>query len=119
MAIDRTHRATWTLSKPPDPETWQVPGEVDLQQLRQPGGGVFGKAPVNWTRNGNSMGAGFPQRFKYPLVRGELDGGLDAVLIDAVLTVSDHITTGEALPADQRERSFGAMVEIALAAAFA
>jgi len=37
----------------------------------------------------------------------------------AVLTVSDHVTTGEALPADQRERSFGAMVEIALAAAFA
>ena len=36
-----------------------------------------------------------------------------------VLTVSDHITTGEALPADQRERSFGAMIEIALAAAFA
>ncbi|HMS94497.1 MAG TPA: purine-nucleoside phosphorylase [Tabrizicola sp.] len=37
----------------------------------------------------------------------------------AVLTVSDHITTGEALPADQRERSFGAMIEIALEAAFA
>ena len=37
----------------------------------------------------------------------------------AVLTVSDHITTGEALPADQRERSFGAMIEIALSAAFA
>lgn len=37
----------------------------------------------------------------------------------AVLTVSDHITTGEALPADQRERSFGDMVEIALTAAFA
>jgi purine-nucleoside phosphorylase len=37
----------------------------------------------------------------------------------AVLTVSDHITTGEALPADQRERSFGAMVEIALEAALA
>lgn len=36
----------------------------------------------------------------------------------AVLTVSDHLTTGEALPADQRERSFGDMVEIALAAAF-
>ncbi|MBL9054527.1 MAG: purine-nucleoside phosphorylase [Tabrizicola sp.] len=35
----------------------------------------------------------------------------------AVLTVSDHITTGEALPADQRERSFGAMIEIALTAA--
>lgn len=37
----------------------------------------------------------------------------------AVLTVSDHITTGEALPADQREKSFGAMIEIALEAAFA
>ena len=37
----------------------------------------------------------------------------------AVLTMSDHILTGEALPADQRETSFGAMVEIALAAAFA
>lgn len=37
----------------------------------------------------------------------------------AVLTVSDHILTGEALPADQRERSFGAMIEIALEAAFA
>lgn len=36
----------------------------------------------------------------------------------AVLTMSDHILTGEALPADQRERSFGAMVETALHAAF-
>ncbi|MGR3484505.1 MAG: purine-nucleoside phosphorylase [Paracoccaceae bacterium] len=36
----------------------------------------------------------------------------------AVLTVSDHLGTGEALPADQRERSFGDMVEIALTAAF-
>lgn len=36
----------------------------------------------------------------------------------AVLTVSDHLGTGEAMPADQRERSFGDMVEIALAAAF-
>lgn len=37
----------------------------------------------------------------------------------AVLTVSDHLLTGDALPADQRERSFGDMVEIALEAAFA
>lgn len=36
----------------------------------------------------------------------------------AVLTVSDHILTGEALPADQREQSFADMVEIALHAAF-
>ena len=37
----------------------------------------------------------------------------------SVLTVSDHPLTHEALPADQRERSFGEMVEIALEAAFA
>ena len=36
----------------------------------------------------------------------------------AVLTVSDHLQTGEALPAEQRERSFGQMIEIALEAAF-
>ncbi len=36
----------------------------------------------------------------------------------AVLTISDHLVTHEALPADQRETSFGAMVEIALEAAF-
>ena len=35
----------------------------------------------------------------------------------AVLTVSDHLGTGEALPAEDRERSFGDMVEIALTAA--
>lgn len=37
----------------------------------------------------------------------------------AVLTISDHILTHEALPAEDRERSFGAMVEIALEAALA
>lgn len=37
----------------------------------------------------------------------------------AVLTVSDHLLTSEALPSDQREKSFGDMVEIALEAAFA
>ncbi|MDE0984317.1 MAG: purine-nucleoside phosphorylase [Yoonia sp.] len=36
----------------------------------------------------------------------------------AVLTVSDHLITHEALPAQDRESSFGEMVEIALAAAF-
>mgnify|MGYP003361700922 CR=1 FL=1 len=36
----------------------------------------------------------------------------------AVLTVSDHLATGAALPSEDRERSFGAMVEIALNAAF-
>ena len=37
----------------------------------------------------------------------------------AVLTVSDHLITGAALPAKDREQSFGDMVEIALEAAFA
>ena len=37
----------------------------------------------------------------------------------AVLTVSDHLVTGDALPSEDRERSFGDMVEIALQAAFA
>lgn len=37
----------------------------------------------------------------------------------AVLTVSDHLLTHEELPSEDRERSFGDMVEIALAAAFA
>jgi purine-nucleoside phosphorylase len=37
----------------------------------------------------------------------------------AVLTVSDHLLTHEALPSADRERSFGDMVEIALKAAFA
>ena len=36
----------------------------------------------------------------------------------AILTVSDHLITGESLPSDQRETSFGDMVEIALEAAF-
>lgn len=36
----------------------------------------------------------------------------------AIMTVSDHLLTHEALPADHRERSFGDMVEIALKAAF-
>jgi len=37
----------------------------------------------------------------------------------AVLTVSDHLLTQEALPSEDREKSFGDMVEIALEAAFA
>lgn len=37
----------------------------------------------------------------------------------AILTISDHLQTGEALPSEDRERSFGEMVEIALEAAFA
>src|SRR6516225_3850473 len=83
-----THRTTWTLSKPPDPVTWEVSGEVELQGLRQPGGAVYGTAPVNWTITGGSRGAGFPQHFDYPLVYGEMNGGLDVVLLDAHLTVS-------------------------------
>lgn len=45
-------------------------------------------------------------------------GARHSVRALAVLTVSDHLQTGEALPSEDRERSFGDMVEIALAAAF-
>ncbi|RYG92756.1 purine-nucleoside phosphorylase [Loktanella sp. IMCC34160] len=37
----------------------------------------------------------------------------------AVFTVSDHLLTHEALPSEDREKTFGDMVEIALKAAFA
>lgn len=37
----------------------------------------------------------------------------------SILTISDHLLTQEALPSEDRERSFGDMVEIALTAAFA
>ena len=36
----------------------------------------------------------------------------------AILTVSDHLKTGEALPSDEREKTFAQMIEVALAAAF-
>ncbi|MBD3679869.1 MAG: purine-nucleoside phosphorylase [Rhodobacteraceae bacterium] len=36
----------------------------------------------------------------------------------SVLTVSDHLLTGESLPSSEREKSFGDMIEIALDAAF-
>lgn len=37
----------------------------------------------------------------------------------AILTISDHVVTHEALPAEDRQTSFGEMIEIALEAAFA
>ena len=37
----------------------------------------------------------------------------------AVLTISDHLLTGEHLPSDERETGFAEMVEVALEAAFA
>ncbi len=42
-----------------------------------------------------------------------------AVRALSVLTVSDHVITGEELPSQDREKSFGDMVQIALRAAFA
>ena len=36
----------------------------------------------------------------------------------AILTVSDHLQTGEALPSDERENTFAQMIHVALAAAF-
>ena len=36
----------------------------------------------------------------------------------AILTVSDHLQTGEALSSDEREKTFAQMIDVALAAAF-
>ncbi len=84
-----THRVTWTLSKPPELSTWEVSGEAELLGLRLPRGLVFGTAPTNWTTDeatGQSQ-AGWPQHFDYPLIYGEMNGGLDILLLDAHLTV--------------------------------
>ena len=92
-----THRATWTLSKPPDPATWVVPGEVELHRLRQPGGSVFGVAPANWVTDEatGQRRTSWPQHFDYPLLYGEMSGGLDVILLDAHLTVfGDKPRTG-------------------------
>jgi purine-nucleoside phosphorylase len=37
----------------------------------------------------------------------------------AILTISDHVVTHESLPSEERERSCGDLIEIALEAAFA
>ncbi|SKQ76421.1 Uncharacterised protein [Mycobacteroides abscessus subsp. abscessus] len=57
--------------------------------LRQPQGLVFGTAPANWTTD-EATGHGhavWPQHVDYPLVYGEMNGGLDILLLDAHLTV--------------------------------
>jgi hypothetical protein len=83
-----THRCQWTLSKPPDPSSWEVDGDVELVAGHQPRGGVYGKAPVNWAVTPSGGGsASFPQHFDYPIVYGELGGGLDVVLVNARLSV--------------------------------
>lgn len=41
----------------------------------------------DWAITPRGGSAGFPQRFDYPTVYGELDGALDVVLVDARLTV--------------------------------
>jgi hypothetical protein len=84
-----THRTTWTLTKPPDPAAWAVPGEVELLALRHPGGSIFGVAPANWATDEatGQRGSRWPQNFEYPLIYGEMNGGLDVILLDAQLTV--------------------------------
>lgn len=87
-----THRCTWTLSKPPDTWSWEVAGDAELLAQRQPRGGVYGKAPADWavSPSGRGQTTAWPQHFEYPTVYGELDGGLDVVLLDARLTVFEE-----------------------------
>lgn len=84
--VPGTHRCSWTLSKPPHEETWQSEGDVTLLGDRQPAGAVYGRAPVTYqTSPTGGLSAGFPQKFQYPIVRGELVNGRDVILVDAML----------------------------------
>lgn len=104
------HRATWTLTNPPDPATWTVPGDVELRRLRRPAGAVFGTAPTNWVAH-EATGirqAGWPQDFDYPLVHGVMNGGLDVLLLDAHLTVMGEEPRSELMQFDGANAYFDA-----------
>ena len=58
-------------------------------------------------------------RFLFIFMLFEGDRFAAPPLAIAVLTVSDHLVSQEETSADERERTFGDMVEIALEAAFA
>jgi hypothetical protein len=84
--VPGTYRCSWTLSKPPHEETWQSEGDVTLLGDGQPAGAVYGRAPVNYqTSPGGGLSAGFPQKFQYPAVCGELVNGRGVILVDAML----------------------------------
>lgn len=85
-----TYRCTWTLSHPPDDPTWRSEGDITLLGDRQPAGGVYGRAPINAHTTPTGFSYGAPQRFKYPMVSGELANGRDVILVDANLTVWHH-----------------------------
>ena len=83
-----TYRCSWTLSRPPDETTWQSEGDVRLLGSRQPAGGVYGRAPINFSRSpSGGISYGAPQDFEYPVVYGELINGRDLILVDANLRV--------------------------------
>ena len=68
-----TYRCSWTLSKPPDENTWQSEGDVRLLGSRQPAGGAYGRAPINFSRSpSGGISYGAPQYFDYPVAYGEL-----------------------------------------------
>ncbi len=84
------YRCTWLLSKPADEECWYSEGDIDLRASRQPYGGVYGRAPINFTRTpGGGISYGAPQYFRYPVVHGQLLNGRNVALVDPVLRVMD------------------------------
>lgn len=82
-----TYRCSWTLSKPPEEETWQTERDVALLGDRQPAGAVYGRAPINYVRTPGGVTAGMPQTFEYSVAYGELINGRDVILVDARLKV--------------------------------
>ncbi|WP_131822165.1 hypothetical protein [Mycobacteroides saopaulense] len=86
-----TYRCSWTLAKPPEETSWQSEGDVRLLGGRQPSGGVYGRAPINFTRSpSGGISYGAPQYFDYPVAHGKLANGRDLLLIDAQLQVWDR-----------------------------
>ena len=83
-----TYRCFWTLTKPPDENSWQSEGDVRLLGSRQPAGGAYGRAPINFSRSpSGGISYGAPQYFDYPVAYGELVNGRDLILVDAQLRV--------------------------------
>lgn len=83
-----TYRCSWNLSQPPNEDIWRSEGDVTLSGSRQPAGGVYGRAPINFSGSpGGGISYGAPQYFTYPAVHGELVNGRDVILVDAQLQV--------------------------------
>ncbi|MEU1495891.1 HEPN domain-containing protein [Streptomyces sp. NPDC005732] len=80
-----TYRCTWHL--PHDGQIVELPGELVLRANRPPEGAVYAEVPGVWTVTGPNKSAGFPQDREFSTVRCSLENGLQAVLVDCVVSI--------------------------------